>query len=111
MKRVLLLMTVALMSVGVLFAQETKKSNKETVIFNVEIDCDGCVNKIMKNIAFEKGVRDLLIDKDKQQVTVVYNPKKTDEQKLREAFAKIGKPVHDKPLHPAQHHDHAGHQH
>ncbi len=106
MKRVLLLMTVALMSVGVLFAQETKKSNKETVIFNVEIDCDGCVNKIMKNIAFEKGVRDLLIDKEHQQVTVVYNPKKTDEQKLREAFAKIGKPVHHKPIQTKGNHEH-----
>ncbi len=109
MKRVLLLMTVALMSVSMLFAQETKKSNKETVVFNVEIDCDGCVNKIMKNIAFEKGVRDLLIDREKQQVTVVYNPKKTDEQKLREAFKKIGKPVHDKPL--PHNHNHTGHQH
>ncbi len=111
MKRVLLLITVALMSVSVLWAQETKKSNKETVVFNVEIDCDGCVNKIMKNIAFEKGVRDLLIDKDKQQVTVVYNPKKTDEHKLREAFAKIGKPVHDKPIQHTHSYDHAGHQH
>ncbi len=104
-------MTIALMSVSVLFAQETKQASKATVVFNVEIDCDGCVNKIMKNIAFEKGVRDLLIDKEKQQVTVVYNPKKTDEQKLRDAFAKIGKPVHDHPIKHTHHHDHAGHQH
>ncbi len=111
MKRIYLLLTIALMSVTVLFAQEVKKSNKETVVFNVEIDCDGCVNKIMKNIAFEKGVRDLHIDKEHQQVTVVYNPKKTDEQTLREAFAKIGKPVHDEPVHKTHHHDHAGHHH
>ncbi len=106
MKRIIFTLIIALMSVTMLFAQETKKPNKETVIFNVEIDCDGCVNKIMKNIAFEKGVRDLLIDKEHQQVTVVYNPKKTDEQQLRKAFAKIGKPVHDKPIHTEETHGH-----
>ncbi len=110
MKRVLFTVMIALMSVSVLFAQEKKKSNRETVVFNVEIDCDGCVRKIEKNISFEKGMIDMRIDKEKQQVTIVYNPKKTNEEKLREAFAKIGKPVHDKPL-PHNHHHHEGHQH
>ncbi len=110
MKRVLFTLIIALMNVSVLFAQEKKKANRETVVFNVEIDCDGCIRKIEKNIAFEKGMIDMRIDKEKQQVTIVYNPKKTTEQKLREAFAKIGKPVQDKPIQKA-HHDHDGHQH
>ncbi|MCM1034859.1 MAG: heavy-metal-associated domain-containing protein [Paludibacter sp.] len=70
-----------------------KKQEKCRVVFSVEIHCDACVAKIEKNIAFEKGVRDLLIDKEKETVTVVYNPDKTDVETLKRAFAKIGKPV------------------
>lgn len=70
-----------------------KQPTKATVIFEVEIECQGCINKIEKNIAFEKGVRDMFISKEKQTVTLVYNPQKTDVKTLQAAFAKIGKPV------------------
>ena len=76
--------------------QAAKKQDpkKATVVFTVEIDCQGCIDKIQHNIAFEKGVRDLLINKDEQQVTIVYNPQKTDIETLKKAFQKIGKPVY-----------------
>lgn len=91
---------MALMCVSISAAadnqQAVKKQNpkKATVVFTVEIDCQGCIDKIQHNIAFEKGVRDLLINKDKQQVTIVYNPQKTDIETLKKAFQKIGKPVY-----------------
>lgn len=67
-----------------------KESKKERVVFSVDLHCDDCVKKIMKNIAFEKGVIDLKPDLNKKEVMVVYNNQKTDLNKLIAAFKKIG---------------------
>lgn len=93
MKRLLMLLAVVGMLGTLSLCAAPKKNTKETVIFTVHIHCDGCVAKIEKNIAFEKGVRDLVIDKETQTVKVVYNPEKTDVETLKQAFEKIGKPV------------------
>lgn len=68
-------------------------AEKATVLFAVDLHCDGCVKKIEKNIAFEKGVKDLLCDLKKKTVLVTYDTKKTDVKTLQSAFEKIGKPA------------------
>ncbi len=68
-----------------------KRNNRETVVFSVPMDCQGCVDKIEHNIAFEKGVTALDIDFERQQVSVTYNVTKTTPELLSEAFRKIGK--------------------
>jgi len=68
------------------------KTNKQTVVLACDIHCQGCCDKIMKNIAFEKGVKDIVCDLDAKTVTVTYDANKTDIETLRKAFAKIGKP-------------------
>jgi Cu2+-exporting ATPase len=72
-------------------AQETKKkSKKETVTFLVEnMNCENCIKKIEKNIAFEKGVTDLTCDLSTHTAKVTYRTDKTDEKKLVAAFEKI----------------------
>ena len=47
----------------------------------------------MKNIAFEKGVKDLVCDLDTKTVTVTYDANKTDVPTLLKAFEKIKKPA------------------
>jgi hypothetical protein len=47
----------------------------------------------MKNIAFEKGVKDIVCDLKTKTVTVTYNPSKTDVPTLLKAFEKIKKPA------------------
>ncbi len=47
----------------------------------------------MKNIAFEKGVKDLGCDLDTKTVTLTYDTTKTDLQTLLQAFEKIHKPA------------------
>lgn len=89
MKRYFLMLLVALMCASGLYA----KSEKQVVVFSVDLHCQGCVTKIEKNIAFEKGVRDLKCDLEKKQVTVTFDPAKTTVQALQEAFKKIGKPA------------------
>lgn len=69
------------------------KSEKATVLFSVNLHCDGCVTKIEKNIAFEKGVKDLQCDLKKKTVLVTFDPAKTSVETLQSAFEKIGKPA------------------
>ncbi|MDL2209042.1 heavy-metal-associated domain-containing protein [Parabacteroides sp. OttesenSCG-928-O15] len=92
MKRVLLLMLCALFSFSMANAQDAKKkSNKETVKFQVEgMDCANCVKKVEKNIAFEKGVTDLKCDLPTHTAEVTYRTDKTSEKDIVAAFKKIG---------------------
>ena len=69
------------------------KPNKEVVVLSCDLHCQGCCDKIMKNIAFEKGVKDIVCDIESKTVTVTFNPDKTDVSALLKAFEKIGKPA------------------
>ena len=60
------------------------------VVFASSVDCANCSKKVQENIAFEKGVKDLSVDLDKQTITVVFNPAKTDTVKLKKAINKLG---------------------
>lgn len=73
--------------------ETTKQSNKRTVVLHCDLHCQGCCDKIMKNIAWEKGVKDLICDLKTKTVTVVYDTRKTDLDTLLKAFEKIGKPA------------------
>ena len=94
MKKYLLLFVCILYSVlcTPLFA----KVNKQTIVLSVDIHCQGCCDKIMKNIAFEKGVKDIVCDLDTKTVTLTYDTTKTDLPTLLKAFEKIHKPA--KPI-------------
>ena len=67
--------------------------NKQKVVLSCDLHCQGCCDKIMKNIAFEKGVKDLVCDLKSKTVTVTYDADKTDIPTLLKAFEKIGKPA------------------
>ena len=69
------------------------KADKQVVTLSCDLHCQGCCDKIMKNIAFEKGVKDLVCDLKTKTVTVTYDAKKTDVPTLLKAFEKIGKPA------------------
>ena len=94
MKRIISLTLPLLLSVCMMAADK-----RQTVIFDVDIHCQACITKIEKNIAFERGVKDLVCDLDTKTVTVTYDPSKTDIRRLQAAFAKINKPakVHGEP--------------
>lgn len=69
------------------------KPDKQVVVLSCDIHCQGCCDKIMKNIAFEKGVKDIVCDLKTKTVTVTYDANKTDIPTLLKAFEKIGKPA------------------
>ena len=69
------------------------KADKQTVLFQVDIHCQGCIDKIMHNIAFEKGVKDIQCSLEHKTVEVKYDANKTNIETLQEAFQRIKKPA------------------
>lgn len=92
MKKILMLCLVAVMSLGVGFAQEKKaKAEKKivTTTFCTDIDCEGCAKKVYNSIPFEKGVKDVKVDVKAKTVTVQYDASKNSDEALVNAFTKI----------------------
>lgn len=96
MKRLLVLL-LALLPLSYGISRSFGKVDKQVVVFYVDLHCQGCCDKIMKNIAFEKGVKDIVCDLAAKTVTVTYDARKTDIPTLQKAFARIGKPATTTP--------------
>lgn len=97
MKRILIFLIALLPIVGIM-----AKQNRQVVVLSCDLHCQGCCDKIMKNIAFEKGVKDLVCDLKAKTVTVTYDANKTDVPTLVNAFDRIGKPAKVKEQTPQQ---------
>ena len=89
MKRIIVILLAAVFPLLGLNA----KPNVQKVVLSCELRCQGCCDKVMKNIAIEKGVRDIVCDLKQKTVTVTYDANKTDVPALLKAFEKIGKPA------------------
>jgi copper chaperone CopZ len=73
-----------------LSGQEKNKKELATVKFETSIDCDHCVSTIMKNIPFEKGVKDVKCDLSTKLVTIQYQKDKNKPEQLKRALEKLG---------------------
>lgn len=72
------------------YAQESAADSKlDEVKIRASITCNYCKEKIEKNIAFEKGVKDLSVDMETKVVTIKYNKEKTNPEKLVAAIKKL----------------------
>ena len=107
MKR-LIIFLMALLPMAYMLSTAEAKPNKQKVVLYVHLHCQDCCDKILKNIPFDKelknGVKDLVFDLEAQTVTVTYDANKTDVPALQKAFAKIGKPASTSK--PCEGHDH-----
>ena len=70
--------------------QKSDSKNSEPVTFATSLHCESCKAKIEKNLAWEKGVKDLAINVETKEVTVTYDPQKTNPEALRKAIEKLG---------------------
>jgi copper chaperone CopZ len=78
-------------------------SNLRVVILTPtpQMHCESCETKIKSNMRFEKGVKKIETNIERQEVTITYDPKKNDVKSLQAAMKKIGyetKVVSDKQL-------------
>ena len=92
MKVVQIILTVMfLFGISAVSAQDKKKNNKEEqVVFSVTMHCHDCEQRIKKNIPYERGVKDLTTNLEKQLVTIKYQSDKTDKAKLKKSIEKLG---------------------
>ena len=74
----------------IVVAQNKKVNYSKTVTFEVSMTCENCKRTIEKNIAYEKGMKDMKVDLEKKLVTLTFDTRKTSEEKLIEAFEKLG---------------------
>jgi len=82
---------VFLLGIQTVSAQVKKEATKdETVVFSVNIDCHSCEQKIVKNIPYERGVKDVDTNLEKQLVTIKFQSGRTDKNKLKKSIEKLG---------------------
>jgi len=87
MKRLIIIIS-SLATVLVLCSATPK--NTKTVVYASDVECKNCEKKVMENVAFEKGVKNLSVDLAKHTVTVVFDETKTDTLALAKAIRKLG---------------------
>ena len=90
MKQLLLTLLCVLFAFSPAFSQDSKNKKETSTFYIAAMDCDHCIKKIEKNIAFEKGVTDLKCDLATRTAIITYKAGKTSEVKLISAFKKIG---------------------
>lgn len=92
----LVLMTIFLIgSLSVSAQEQQQKSSKknkkvETMTCWASLDCEACQAKVEKNIAFEKGVKDLDVNLQTKLIKISYSPGKTNPEKLEKAIQDLG---------------------
>lgn len=92
MKRIALIALAAICCTFITLSATPKKPKAatKTVVYQTTLDCENCAKKIMENVSFEKGVKDLKVDVPTKQVTVVFDAARTDTLVLRKSINKLG---------------------
>ncbi len=83
MKKLAIIITLFTISFAV-NAQVKKVEIKTSAI------CGMCKNAIERDLAFEKGIKSSELDLETKILTVSYNARKTDADKIRERITKVG---------------------
>ncbi len=81
------MMLFAMLLSAVAFGQDKKN---ETIKIKTSAVCDMCKDRIEQGMAFEKGVKNVVLDVDTKIATITYNPSKTTPDDLRKAIARLG---------------------
>lgn len=90
MKQLLKFAGMLVLALSLFTAQAQDKKGEKTTVFKCTIDCHSCEKKIMTNIPYEKGVKDVKVSLEKQEVTIKYKTDKNTDEKLAEAIKKLG---------------------
>lgn len=88
MKTVKLILMIVVMLSTVCMVNAQKKGLK-TVVFKADVHCGNCKAKLEKNIPYEKGVKDMKVDMDKQTVTITFREDKNSVENLQKAIEKL----------------------
>jgi len=90
MKKIITALAIAFSAALVVNAAAKKT---ETVVFQTKLHCENCVKKVVENISYVKGVKDLDVSLKEQKITITFDPEKTDRSKLASEIKKLGYPA------------------
>lgn len=90
MKFLKLLLPLFLLFAIVTPSQAKKAKKVKTVTYVCSIDCDHCKKTILKNIPYEKGVKNVEVDLATKEVKVSFRVDKTNDKKIENAIEKLG---------------------
>jgi len=88
--RIVLVAVAFLLATNLVFAQERVNNREAQIVFVVNMDCHACEQKVKKNIPYERGVRNLTTDLEKQLVSITYRTNRTDKERLKKSIEKLG---------------------
>lgn len=86
MKRFILLFTTMIL---VAMAAVAKDIKTVVVTTTPQMHCENCENRIKNNLRFEKGVKKIETNVEKQTVTITYDADKTTVENLLKGFEKF----------------------
>lgn len=81
-------------------AQDTIINKTAIIKIQTSAICGSCKARIEKNMAFEKGVIDVVLDLETKIATITYKTSKTSPDALRLAMSKIGYDADNIPADP-----------
>lgn len=92
MKKLILMLVVALFAVGSINAQNKVSTSvaKVEIQTNASKNCQKCVDRFKENVPFFKGVKDYTFDSKTAKITVFYDGAKTNPEQIRMQISKLG---------------------
>jgi periplasmic mercuric ion binding protein len=100
-------MRTFLVLISFFFLTSFAAQKPSTVVIKTKIYCDHCRRcetcgfLFLKTLPFENGIKKVELDEKAMLITVLYNPKKTSPEKIREAISKLGYDADDVPADPS----------
>jgi copper chaperone CopZ len=92
MKKLTGILMMLMFTIGIASAQ-----GNDTLTVKTTTVCPMCKATIEKAMAYEKGVATSNVDYAAQTVTVIYNPKKTNPEKIKKAITMTGYAADEMP--------------
>lgn len=82
------IVALLIMATSVNLDAQSKKT--DTITIKASVVCKQCKDRIENGLAFEKGVKDVVVDLETKTVTIRYNTKSTTPDDLRRKISKLG---------------------
>ena len=87
LKKILIISVITLFISGSCLAQDKKSTELKVKTSAI---CSQCKDRIEQGMAYEKGIKDIVLDVDTKIATITYNPSKTTPDGIRKAISRLG---------------------
>lgn len=90
MKTLLKITMVLVFTMFSIYASAQKNSDIKTVVYECSFDCSSCETKVLKNIPYEKGVKDVAVSYEQKLATITYKTSKNTDEGIQKALQDLG---------------------